>query len=398
LNLGLKNQLITNWNATLNVIAQLMDVPVVLVMSVEDSKIKVFSKNENNLNPYTIGESEILQGSGLYCEHVIKTQKPLEVVNALQDPKWCDNPDLELNMIYYYGVPLNSEQQETFGTLCVLDIKQRKIEPKFIALLNEIKATFEMQLVLFYNQQHMLEQKSLSNIDSLVWGMAHHLNTPIGTSITSLSIINERITTIEDHIKNKQLTMKVLNNQITNIKDSLVIAESSLKKAALLVDDYRDISIEQNQDTVTKFNILEFMTNCVKTKECQFTVLGIDIIIECDNNLIIQTCQNLLSQVLIHLMNNTIVHAFNKEIDDKRIYIEVSQRKSTIELTYSDNGCGIRPDIQSKVFEPFFTNDLSKGHGLGLSIVEKIINLQLNGKINLLNVSSGTSYEISLPK
>jgi len=398
LNPSLTNQLITNWNATLTIIAQLMDIPVVLVMSVEDSKIKVFAKNAGSINPYTLGDSETLQDSGLYCERVIKTQKPLEVVNALQDPTWCNNPDLALDMIYYYGVPLNSEHQETFGTLCVLDTKQRKIEPKFVSLLNEVKATFEMQLSLFNNQQQMLEQKSISNIDSLVWGMAHHLNTPIGTSITSLSIIKERIKIIEDNITSQKLTMKLLTSQITDINDSLMIAESSMKKAALLVDDYRDISIEQNQDSVTKFKIRKFLIQCVKTKECQSNVLGIDVAIQCDNNLYICTCQNLLSQVFMHLMNNTLVHAFDKKIEHKQININVSLKKSFIELTYMDNGCGIQSDIQSDIFKPFFTTDMSKGHGLGLSIVEKIISLQLHGKITLTNSAIGTSYKIQLPK
>ena len=197
-----------------------MDIPVVLVMSVNENQIQVFSKNDDVNNPYNLEDSESLAGSGLYCEHVIKTQKPLEVVNALQDSKWCDNPDLELDMIYYYGVPLSSSQNEPFGTLCVLDKKQRKIEPKFVALLNEIKATFEMQLSTFNHQKQLLQQKSIASIDSLVWGMAHHLNTPIGTSITSVSIIKERISVIEDSIKTKTLTMKELTNQISDINDS----------------------------------------------------------------------------------------------------------------------------------------------------------------------------------
>ena len=56
-------------------------------------------------------------------------------------------------MIYYYGVPLNLDDQQVFGTLSVLDKKQRQIEPKFVALLNEIKSTFEMQLSSFNSQK-----------------------------------------------------------------------------------------------------------------------------------------------------------------------------------------------------------------------------------------------------
>jgi len=394
----LTNKLISNWNATLTVIAQLMDIPVALVMSVDENKIQVFSKNDDENNPYNIDDSETLYGSGLYCEHVIKTQKPLEVVNALQDPKWCENPDIELDMIYYYGVPLNIDHKQVFGTLCVLDKKQRKIEPKFEALLNEIKSTFEMQLSIFNSQKQLLKQKSISNIDSLVWGMAHHLNTPIGTTITSLSIMKERIRAIEDSIRNKQLTMKQLNSQLSHINDSMQIADSSLKKAACLVDGYRDISIAQNEVIISNFNLFEFLSNCLKTKENQLLAFGVKVELVCDSKLQIATCQNLLSQVINQLLNNALVHAFDSKIESKEIKIEVIEHEASIQIKYHDNGKGIEQDIKEKVFDPFFTTDMNKGHGLGLSIVEKIINLQLNGKINLPNTLQGTFIEIMLPK
>ena len=375
-----------------------MDIPVVLVMSVNEDQIQVFSKNDDVNNPYNLEDSENLADSGLYCEHVIKTQKPLEVFNALQDPKWCNNPDLELDMIYYYGVPLSSRQNEPFGTLCVLDKKQRKIEPKFVALLNEIKATFEMQLSTFNHQKQLLQQKSIASIDSLVWGMAHHLNTPIGTSITSVSIIKERIRVIEDSIKTKTLTMKQLTNQISDINDSLVIAESNLKKSALLIDDYKDISIAQNEGILTEYNIADLISNCLKTKENQITALNITIKLKCDTSLIFKTCKNLFSQVLTHLINNTLVHAFEPETNNRVINIEAIQAHSHLQLTYTDNGGGITANIRDKIFNPFFTTDMKKGHGLGLSIVEKIISLQLNGKIELVHTSHGSSFEILLPK
>lgn len=375
-----------------------MDIPVVLVMSVDKNKIHVFSKNDDKNNPYNLEDSEIFDGSGLYCEHVIKTQKPLEVVNALQDPKWSKNPDIELDMIYYYGIPLNIDQQQVFGTLCVLDKKQRKIEPKFEALLNEIKSTFEMQLSIFNHQKQLFEQKSLANIDSLVWGMAHHLNTPIGTSITSLSIIKERLRALEVSIENKQLTMKQLNSQLSLINESMQIADSSLKKAACLVDGYRDISIAQNEVNITNFNFLEFLSSCIKTKENQMSAFDIKVDLICDGFLKITSCRNLLSQVMNQLLNNTLVHAFDDEIESKEINIEVIEHDANILLKYHDNGTGIKQNIKHKVFEPFFTTDMSKGHGLGLSIVEKIISLQLNGKISLVDIHQGTSIEISLPK
>ena len=50
--------------------------------------------------------------------------------------------------------------------------------------------------------------------------------------------------------------------------------------------------------------------------------------------------------------------------------------------TISDNGIGIKPDIQDRIFDPFFsTKDKSEGTGLGLSMVQRIIK-DHNGKIS----------------
>ena len=54
------DELVQSWNKTLEVLALFADVPVALVMKVENNIISVFSKNNNQANPYEIGDSEEL--------------------------------------------------------------------------------------------------------------------------------------------------------------------------------------------------------------------------------------------------------------------------------------------------------------------------------------------------
>jgi PAS domain S-box-containing protein len=67
-----------------------------------------------------------------------------------------------------------------------------------------------------------------------------------------------------------------------------------------------------------------------------------------------------------------------------------------VQLEVSDTGRGMPPEIQAKVFDPFFTSK-SAGHGLGLSIVDGIVR-SLGGVIHLTSESGkGTALQISLP-
>jgi signal transduction histidine kinase len=71
----------------------------------------------------------------------------------------------------------------------------------------------------------------------------------------------------------------------------------------------------------------------------------------------------------------------------------------TIELTVSDDGPGIPPELLPRIFDPFFTTkDVGEGSGLGLSIVHGIIERH-GGKITVDSVvGAGTTFRIRLPR
>ncbi len=63
----------------------------------------------------------------------------------------------------------------------------------------------------------------------------------------------------------------------------------------------------------------------------------------------------------------------------------------------SDTGCGIPPDLQTEIFEPFVTHGKSKGTGLGMAIAKSVVEAH-GGSISLRSKPGiGTTVEISLP-
>lgn len=108
------------WQEITNLLAEILHVPAALIMKVEPPQIVVLSSSESKGNPYERGERASLN-TGLYCETVMRTRRPLLVPDALADEEWKSNPDIKLGMISYLGFSIAWPTGDIFGTICVLD-------------------------------------------------------------------------------------------------------------------------------------------------------------------------------------------------------------------------------------------------------------------------------------
>lgn len=143
------------WQKLANSIADLLSVPAVLVMHLTEDDISVFVSSQSEGNPYNEGASEHFDGSGLYCEWVIKNQERLLVPNALNDPDWENNPDVGINMISYLGFPVNYPDGTPFGTFCILDRRENSYSEKVENFLSQIKTMIEDHLLLLTQRQKL---------------------------------------------------------------------------------------------------------------------------------------------------------------------------------------------------------------------------------------------------
>ncbi len=155
-------KLLEQWQEAVDLLAEIIDVPSGLVMHYKDGKLEVLVASNSEGNPYKQGDKEVLEGSGLYCETVIKTNKLLTVPNALKSKRWGKNPDIALNMISYLGLPILKSDGSTFGTICVLDNKENPYSGKFIKLLERFRNFIELEL-------NLLDKEAELRIDSVAF-------------------------------------------------------------------------------------------------------------------------------------------------------------------------------------------------------------------------------------
>lgn len=143
------------WQNILDDIAAIAAVPAALIMRADPPFLEVVKANRSDRFPFKAGDREKM--AGFYCEAVVKSRQELLVPNALKDPLWDHNPDLELGLISYLGLPLNWPDGSVFGTICILDSKENPFNDTVRNLLMHFKGLLEMHL------NHIAEQDIASN-------------------------------------------------------------------------------------------------------------------------------------------------------------------------------------------------------------------------------------------
>ncbi len=153
-----EEELQPQWQKIVNILAVQSGVPVALVMKFDRPYLEVAAASPGKNNPYEIGERQEM--AGLYCETVINSGEKLKIPSALEDENWRENPDIELGMISYLGLPINWPDGSPYGTLCLLDREKNYYSPEIEELLEEFREMIELQLKVYCQNQRLAETRT----------------------------------------------------------------------------------------------------------------------------------------------------------------------------------------------------------------------------------------------
>ncbi|HET7060077.1 MAG TPA: HAMP domain-containing sensor histidine kinase [Candidatus Saccharimonadales bacterium] len=105
-------------------------------------------------------------------------------------------------------------------------------------------------------------------------------------------------------------------------------------------------------------------------------------------------------QVILNIISNGIeaYPAPGASAAGRSVTVGLTRQSSTLLISVTDHGRGIRPADQTKIFEPFYTTK-EKGVGIGLFIVKQVLEKDFGGSLTVAsNKTQGTTFTISLPK
>ncbi len=262
------------------------------------------------------------------------------------------------------------------------------------------KISVEQSLIsLKITQNQLIEAEKMAALGSLVAGVAHEINTPLGISLTSTSYVEECANTVLEAIESNKLTKTLLQANIADIINGTNLSLNNLRRVSSLVETFKELAAEQGEDEVRSINIREYITQTMRTLSMALYEQDIKFVLLPGNEVEILTVPLALSQVISSLASNSMKHAFVGRTKGSITLSTHLVDAHHIQINYQDDGVGMNQEVMANIFEPFYTTTRhSGGVGLDMNIVYNIIHKKLNGKIGVNSeLGGGAEFIITLP-
>jgi signal transduction histidine kinase len=240
--------------------------------------------------------------------------------------------------------------------------------------------------------------KRLSNAfdlqKSFVSNASHELRTPLASIISQLQVALSKE-------RSKEVYQEILTSVLEDAQHLSDLSNGLLQLAQSGLDEQQFVFTEVRID-----ELLLDMGNLIKLKHAPASPGAdaqksprVDIsflkVPELDTELICEGNESLLKVLFLNLLDNAL-----KFSSDNTIFVIIDFTSKNIQVQVKDNGMGIAPEDLEKIFEPFYRGSNShqvRGHGLGLSICKRIVQLH-KGQILVSSVpGQGTIFTVTLP-
>ncbi|WP_053228413.1 substrate-binding domain-containing protein [Spirochaeta cellobiosiphila] len=265
----------------------------------------------------------------------------------------------------------------------------RNITPLKKSIAKEQKVNEELRIT----QKRLYEAEKMAALSELVVGVAHEINTPIGVCITAASFL-------DDHMNDllSTVTDSSIHSWIQTSKDTSHMILDNLRKAADLVQNFKEIAVEQRFEEKHHFDLCEYVKSIIQIMSPQLDKGQHSIELHCEGSLEVDSFPSFINQILSTLILNSINHGFDKK-EKGHIDISINKEEKHILVTYKDNGWGMTEDTKNKLFNPFYTTKRNEGHtGLGMNIIYNLVCLRLKGDIKVESEwGRGTTFLITFP-
>ncbi len=256
------------------------------------------------------------------------------------------------------------------------------------ASLQEANATLEERVAersaqLVSMEKKVMDTEKLTSLGAMVAGISHELNTPLGNALTVSTTVEAHVHDLAQKAEAGQLTRSALSEFITSTQEMSALITQSVTRAAGLVASFKQIAVDQTSEQQRSFQLDHVVADNVAALRPSIRNAGVDIEVNIPADIECNSYPGPLGQIVTNLLQNAVLHGFDGK-EHGRVEITAMVQGDKVCLEVIDDGWGMEPQVQARVFEPFFTTRLGRGgSGLGLSVSHRIASSVLGGELTV---------------
>jgi signal transduction histidine kinase len=249
-------------------------------------------------------------------------------------------------------------------------------------------------------QTSLIEAEKLAALGSLVAGVAHEVNNPVGISLTVASTLARRCEEFAAEIAAGPLRRSRLTEFVEGNKDAANQLVVNLHRAGELIQSFKQVAVDRSQAERRRFDLKELTEQIIASLRPGLKRAQIRLVMDVPPGIVMNSYPGPFGQVLTNLFLNAVNHAFP---DDRPGTISIVARTSgadQVHMIFRDDGVGMPEEVQRQAFDPFFTTRRGEGGtGLGLHIAYNLVTRKLGGRVVLSSrPDEGTTFRINLPR
>jgi signal transduction histidine kinase len=242
-------------------------------------------------------------------------------------------------------------------------------------------------------------QEKLALLGSLVAGIAHEINTPLGICVTAISHLQSELH--HWHAWNRAGTFSAsrIASVLHELDLTVRVLDINSRRGADLVRSFKQVAVDQSAGQRRTFDVAEYLDEILLSLKPRLREAACSVPVDCPRGILMDSMPGALSQVITNLIMNALLHGFEGRKGGS-IGIHGEMDGEHVVLRVSDNGIGMNEADLGRIFDPYFTTKRGNGgSGLGAHIVFNQVTEVLRGTIQVTSSpGAGLHVQMRLPR